>query len=378
MFGGIVLGPTVFGALAPEWHAGLFPVAGEAAGLRAAAVKLGMLFFMFTVGLDINPRTIRRNGLTAVSIGLSGTLVPLAVGIGLVYALPQRFGSTDDANRFSLALFIGAALANTAIPVLARILIDLGLLKERFGAIVMSAAVIDDLVSWTLLTVAVGQVATSNVSESSPAWLGGGVFAVAGFIVVMLLVGTAASAWFARVGNRRAGDLGGRIGVVSIVVLLSAAAAEQFGLHAFLGPFLFGVALTPTDDDAHNEAYDAIRLVAQGFFMPIYFVSLGLTTDFARSFSWPLVLAIAAAATIGKIPAAYAGARLGGLDRHTAWAVGCGMNARGAVGIILANLGLEKGVINEPTYVALVVMAIATSLFAGPTMKACLGRRGGL
>lgn len=374
MFGGIVLGPTVFGLIAPEWHASLFPATGESVALRGGAVKLGMLFFMFTVGLEINPRSVLQNGWTALGVGLMGTLVPLAAGVGMVYAMPGLFPVADERFRFLLALFIGAALANSANPVLARILIDLGLLKDRIGAIIMSATVVDDLMSWTLLFVVFGQIAVADGSAAATQSLGVHVASVAGFFVTTFVVGWIVSHYFAREHRRHANNISGRIGIVGVAVMLTAAAAEYLELHAFLGPFAFGIALAPPADDVDDEAYDGIRRFAHGFFAPIYFVSLGLTTDFARHFAWPLVVVIFVVATVSKIPAAYLGARFGGLDRRTSWAVGCGMNARGAVGIILANLGLENKVIDEPTFVALVVMAIATSLFAGPTMKACLSR----
>ena len=181
------------------------------------------------------------------------------------------------------------------------------------------------------------------------------------------IIGLEAAAWQEMAKSLRAA---GR----TFTLLLAAAAAEHLGLHAFLGPFVFGVAMMPPADDAEDEAYVALRRFVHGFFAPLYFVSLGLTTDFARHFTWPLVAAVTLVATASKIPAAYAGARFGGLDRRTSWAVGCGMNARGAIGIILANLGLDNRLIDEPTYVALVVMAIVTSLGAGPSMRACLGQ----
>ncbi len=369
MLGGVVLGPTVFGALAPEQQAGLFPLAGDAAVLRNAAVKLGMLFFMFTVGLEINARGILKNGIGAVAIGLFGTLLPLAAGIGSVYMLPRLFGADVAADKFPLALFIGAAMANSANPVLARILLDLGLLKDRLGATIMAATVVDDLVSWTLLFVVFEQLKSGGESRIVSSGVAAELLVLAGFFALTLVCGWLASRCLAKWHARRPQHVAGRIGFLSVFVLLSAAAAEYLQIHAFLGPFLFGVALTPTESDAQDETYEAVRRFAHGFFVPIYFVSLGLTTDFAANFAPLLTAVVLIAACVSKIPAAYAGARLGGLGSSMSWAVGWGMNARGAIGIILANLGLEKGVIDQPTYVALVVMAIVTSLLAAPLMK---------
>lgn len=381
MIGGIVLGPTVFGLIAPEMQAGLFPVAGSAAVLRNSAVKLGMLFFMFAIGLEINPRGVLHHGRSALFIGLIGTLVPLAAGFATVYLVPELFPIANEGHRFPLALFVGAALANSANPVLARILLDLGLLKQRLGAIIMSATVIDDLISWTLLFVVFEQMSLS--SSASPAGAGlvetgtlaGELIGIAIFLALTLTAGWIVSRWLAGWRKRHPENVSGRMGLIAVCVLLSAAAAERLEIHAFLGPFLFGIALTPTEEDALDESFESLRRFSLGFFVPIYFVSLGLTTDFVANFVPALVVVIVVAASVSKIPAAYFGGRYGGLDRRTAWAVGWGMNARGATGIILANLGLEKGAVDRPLYVALVVMAILTSILAAPSMKWILGDR---
>lgn len=375
MIGGVILGPTVMGAIAPEWQAGLFPTAGAAGALRNSVIKFGMLFFMFMVGLEINARSILRNGVVALSVGLLGTLVPLAVGIAMVYALPSLFHVATTGEKFAVALFIGAAMANSANPVLARILSDLGLLKDRLGAILMSATVVDDLVSWTLLFVVFEQMNNAVGEATTAAVVGSEIVAVLGFFVLTLAIGWLTSRVVSVWHVRRPQQVAGRMGLLSALILLTAAAAEHLQIHAFLGPFLFGIALTPTETEAEDETYEGIRRFSTGVFVPIYFVSLGLTTDFVAHFVPLLVFVILAVACLGKVPAAYLGARIGGLDSSSAWGVGWGMNARGATGIILANVGLEKGVIDQPTYVALVVMALVTSIMAAPFMKRCFAAR---
>jgi Kef-type K+ transport system membrane component KefB len=367
MLCGVVLGPTLLGAIAPEFQTSLFPTSGDAAALRNAVIKFGMLFFMFTVGLEINARGVLKNGRVALFVGLLGTLAPLAAGMALVYAAPHLFGLENPAHKFPLALFIGAAMANSANPVLARILLDLGLLKEKFGAIIMSATVIDDLVSWMLLFVAFEQI--SQPQAGIAAGVGSEIVELTAFFAGTLLVGAAASRLLAYWHRVRPQQSAGRMTVVAALLLLAAAVAESLEIHAFLGAFLFGVMLTPTPSEAEDQAYEGIRRFSNGVFVPIYFVSLGLTTDFAKHFAPVLVLAVILVACISKIPAAYVGGRLGGLGNRLSLAVGWGMNARGATGIILANLGLDRGAINLPTYVALVTMAIATSLAAAPMMK---------
>ncbi|HWA97728.1 MAG TPA: cation:proton antiporter, partial [Pirellulales bacterium] len=162
MFGGIVLGPTLLGALVPEWHALLFPAGTAAAAVRASIVKFGMLLFLFIVGLEIDLRQLRRNGLAALSIGAIGSLLPLAAGVGAVYLAPDLWHAPADEHRLSYALFVGACMANSANPVLGRILLDLGLLSERIGAVLMSATVIDDLIAWLVLPIVFADFATGG------------------------------------------------------------------------------------------------------------------------------------------------------------------------------------------------------------------------
>ena len=168
MFGGIVLGPTVFGWLAPSVYEWLFLSSANVTTVRDAATKLGMLFFLFYAGLEVNLSDLKTLGRKAVLIGLIGTVLPIAAGVGLVYALPRTFwGPAVQAHFFSFALFVGMNLANSANPVIARILMDLGLLTRSIGALIMSATIVDDLVNWTLFAMILGDIAPSNAVPHS-------------------------------------------------------------------------------------------------------------------------------------------------------------------------------------------------------------------
>lgn len=160
----------------------------------------------------------------------------------------------------------------------------------------------------------------------------------------------------------------GFMSVVSILVLVAAAIAEVAGIHAFLGPFLLGIALAPTAEE-RKEAYGAISQFVMGFFGPIYFVSMGLSCNFLTNYNSVLVFSVLLTACVSKILSSTFAAKLSGLDGSTSLAIGCGMNARGAIGVILAQIGYENKVINEPVYVSLVVMALVTSMMAGPMMQ---------
>lgn len=374
MIGGILLGPTVFGMLYGSGYDWLFPATGLAAAVRGGTIKLGMLFFLFLVGLEINLADIRRHGWGAILIGLTGTLIPLGCGVAIVYLFPSIWGLQNESLRFPFALFIGASMANTANPVLARILYDLGLLKKDFGALLLTATVVDDLVAWSVLVFVVGQFQPQAAADAASPGLVSGLLAVAGCLAAIVLLGSLLGPPLLRYGHQLLSRQSGVIAIVAALVLASAAASEALGIHAFLGPFFLGIALSSTAKE-HRPAYEVIHQFAMGFFVPIYFVSMGLTANFVTSFEPFLVLVVLLTACLSKTLSAYAGARLAGLENRTSWAIGCGMNARGAIGIILAGIGLENGIIVQPVYVALVVMCLATSLMAGPLMKLFLGEK---
>ncbi|MBI2826872.1 MAG: cation:proton antiporter [Planctomycetia bacterium] len=372
MLAGIVLGPTIVGAFAPEWQERLFSEAGTAADVRDGVIKLGMLFFLFVVGLEIDLTQLWKHGWTAFLIGTIGTAVPLASGVALAYALPASM-LPCHVPVLPFGLFLGACLANSANPVLARILLDLGLLRQNIGAVLMTATVVDDLVGWSLLAIILGNFdGDGNVSAGRAAITS--VLVVVGVFVALLFVGRFVAMPLLRRARQGAWPVG-FIGVAVVLILLSAAVAEYLGIHAFLGPFLLGLALAPTPKERH-EAYEVLNHFALSFFVPVYFVSMGLHSDFIKNFDAAWVASILLAACASKIASTFAAARMAGLDARTSLAVGFGMNARGATGIILAGVGLENHVIDQPVYVALVIMALATSLAAGPLMKSTLRIRG--
>ena len=168
MVGGIILGPTIFGLLAPGLYAWLFQSSEDVTVIREASIKLGMLFFLFVAGLEVNLSDLRRLGKRAILIGLVGTLIPIGFGVALVYALPRQFwGPAVNDHFLSFALFIGMNLANSANPVIARVLMDLGLLKSEIGTLIMTATIVDDLVNWTLFAIILSDIAPAS-SAGSP------------------------------------------------------------------------------------------------------------------------------------------------------------------------------------------------------------------
>lgn len=374
MFGGIILGPTVFGLLAPGLFDWLFQSSTNVVAVRDATIKLGMLFFLFIAGLETNISDLKELGRKAALIGLVGTLVPIAAGVALVYALPRDFwGAAVQPHFFAFALFVGMNLANSANPVLARILMDLGLLKGGIGTMCMTATIVDDLVNWTLFAVILSDISPSGSGNATnlPISIALVVLVFVLFLGVGRWVGPRSMRWI----KGHVTWPSGFIAVTAVVVLVSASITESLGLHAFLGAFLVGAALGGQGDE-HQEAHNVIARFALSFFAPIYFISMGMTTNYVTNFDWRLVLVILAVALVSKLFGVLLGTRMARMpiDRE-AWAIAFGLNARGATGIILAGVGLTAGVIDDRIFVAIVVMALVTSLLAGPMMHWLLSDR---
>lgn len=371
MIGGILLGPTLVGLLFPNVYNWLFQSSTTVTVVRDATIKLGMLFFLFIAGLEIDLSDLRRNGRQAILIGLIGTILPIIFGIILVYSMPSGFwGPHVQTHFFSFALFIGMILANSANPVIARVLMDLGLLKLELGTLIMTATIVDDIVNWTLFSIILSDISPN----SSPG--GVGLLPTLGLIVAFFIVilgigrfiGPPALHWV----RKHLSWPVGFIAITALVVLIASSISEALGINAFLGAFLVGAALGGKDNES-NEAHEVISYFVLSFFAPIYFVSMGMITNFASYFNLSMVVIIMVVAFISKIIGVIIGARLAGMqiNRETI-AISFGLNARGATGIILASVGLANHLIDEPIYVAIVIMAIVTSLVSGPAMNALI------
>lgn len=372
LVGGILLGPTVFGALAPNSYAWLFPNEGTISLGREAVIKIGMLFFLFVAGLEVNLAHLRRRRLSVASASILGILVPFGLGFGSVLFLPGLWGSQAHERGLTFAVFIGAALSISALPVIARILMDLDLIQEEIGVIVMTAATINDLIGWSLFVVVLSALVPGSPDRSL--WITLGL--VVGFSALILSLGR----WIGQPVLRRLRFLlawpSGFIGVITVLVLAAAALAEAIGIHAIFGAFLVGVAFGQGLEE-ENRAHEIIYQFAVSFFAPLYFVSVGLKADFAANLDLPFVLLLLFIACAGKIFGAGFGAWIGGVTLRKALAVGFGMNARGAMEMILASVALEYKLIDQRIFVALIIMALVTSMLSGPVMQRLVNKEQG-
>jgi Kef-type K+ transport system membrane component KefB len=363
MASGIVLGPTVFGRIAPRQEAWLFaPGPGETMIRGYGTVALVLL--LVVVGMEIDGRILRRRGKSALAAGLLGIVLPAVGGVALGLLLPDA-DLADPSRRVPAALLLGVALSVSALPVIAKTLLDLGLLKSDVGLMVMAAAMIDDLVGWLALSLLLGSLHAMRLDAGSllRTVLLGGMFAVAMRLAGSRLLDRA----FERLRRGGTATSGRVLSVVVVFASLGAATAHAVGLPAALGGFAAGLA---GGRSAKTRA--RTRIVVDDFvtyvFAPVFFASVGLRLDFAAAFDLPLCAAVFALGTMTKIAGGTLGARFGGLKWREATAVGFGMSARGAMGIILAAIARDTGLLGDRVFVALVVMALGTSILSGPAM----------
>ncbi|GIV66492.1 MAG: putative Na+/H+ antiporter [Bellilinea sp.] len=367
LIGGIILGPTILGWLFPDFFEWLFRSSQEVGILRDASIKMGMLFFLFIAGLEINFSNTNHVGRYAFFIGLFGTILPIAIGVGLVFLLPSNFwGPVAQKNLMIFGLFIGINLANTANPVIVRILQDLNLLKKEVGLITLNATVVDDSITWTLFAIMLSftHPQTGEISLGTNQTI----FLILAFFVLMLSIGRRFAPRALSFIRKSLTWPSGFIAFTALAILLIASIAEFLGIHAFLGAFLLGAVVAGKHPEA-EEAHTVISQFVMAFFAPIYFVSIGMKTNFIENFDFWLVLIILLSAIFSKFLSVLFGAKIAGMniDRRTL-AIASGLNARGATGIILAGIGLSNGLIDERIFVSLFITAILTSIAAGPLM----------
>jgi Kef-type K+ transport system membrane component KefB len=357
ILGGIILGPTVFGIAAPIMHSELFPAAGDSAPILHTVANLGLLAFVFIAGLEVDLCSIERQRRRTLLTSAFGILLPFALGFCMVMFLPGIWGTPQGDIRI-FALFMGTALSISALPVIARILIDLDLLKEELGTIIIGAATCNDVIGWSLFTLILSSLGT-GFSLALNLGLTLGVFGLTTFMI-----------WAMKSHESRlkSSSWGWLVDFVAASMLFASIVSEFIGAYAIFGAFLAGVILYQ-----RHDRRDAILKNAYGPVMsilaPIYFTSIGLKADFAANFDLTIVLLIFLAACAGKIIGAGFGAWAGGIDGRRALAIGFGLNARGAMEIVLASAALDYGLIDKRIFVALVIMALATTMISGTMIQ---------
>jgi Kef-type K+ transport system membrane component KefB len=369
---GILLGPTVLGMLKPDWFEALYPAGAVAGVVLSGFVQVAVIMLLFIAGLEVDLHIVWQQGRQALTTSLFGLIIPFVLGFVFPYLFPQFFGIADVNGRLTFALFMGTAMAITALPVIVRILMDINLFKSRMGLLVVASAMVDDLVGWLIFSVILGLIGKEGGSMP----LINTIILTIGFAAFMLTAGRGMLNRVLPWVNKKFAWPGGVLSLSLALCFMAAAFTEYIGIHAIFGAFIMGVALGDSEHFS-ERAKEIVHQFINNVFAPLFFVSIGLRVNFILNFDLGLTLIILAIAFVGKIVGSGLGTRLGGFSWKESLAAGFGMNARGAMEIILGIIALENGLINEKVFVSLVIMALVTSMTSGPLMKWSLSRKWG-
>ncbi len=348
-------------------------------------LNLAAVFLLLVAGLEVDLSIVWKQGKAALYVSMMGMVVPFAFGFGLAYAIPEVIGYDPDSDLlFPFALFLGIAMSITALPVIAKILMDLNMFRSDMGMLIMSSAMVNDLLGWIGFAMVLALVAgAATVGADGTAAAAGG--SATGDLLVtvgwtLLFVGgmLTLGRWLIHKSlpfiQANTSWPGGVLGFVLTIALVCAAATEAIGIHSIFGAFVAGVAI---GDSKHLRAKtrETIEQFINNVFAPLFFAGIGLRVNFIEGFDLWAVLIVLVVAILGKLIGCYFGAKWAGLSKRESAAIGMGMSARGAMEIILGQLALSYGLITEKLFVAIVVMAITTSLIAGPAMQAILRQK---
>lgn len=378
LLAGLLLGPTVFGAIAPGLREGVFPAEAGQAHLLDIVSFLGVVLLLILTGLETDLGLIASKGRAAVRISLSGIVIPLALGVVLGLQLGRQWvgvspGTGEPTPQLTFALFMGVAMAISAIPVIAKVFIDLKAIKRDLGQLTLAAAMIDDTLAWILLGIVAGLARSGSFEVGA---ILTSIASVLGFLLVAYTIGR----WLVVRSVRWVGRaLPGEAPLITTIMVFAlgfAAFAQYLNVEAVLGAFVLGIIAGQIRRVNHGIVH-MLEVIALSVFAPVFFASAGLKVDL-RSLTDPSTLAIGVLvlviAIVGKFVGAYAGAKWARLGHWEALSLGAGMNARGAVEIIIATIGLNLGVLGQDMFTIIVMVAIVTSLMAPPILRMTLPR----
>ncbi|GAA2714078.1 cation:proton antiporter [Actinoplanes palleronii] len=353
---GILIGPSIFGTLVSDR---LFPA--DVRPALAGLANVGLVLFMFIVGYELDQSLVRGRQRIAVSVSIGSIVAPLGLGAVLALWLAGRHDVTDI---LPFALFLGAAMAVTAFPVLARIVTDRGLIRTEVGGLALASAAVDDVIAWSLLAV----VVAVGTADGGLPWQ---VLGIIPFLVVMFRWVRPLLRRLA-VARERAGRLTPDVlAVILAGLLISCYLTEIMGLHAIFGAFVFGAVMPRAGGEAlRHEILERLEQVSVLLLLPVFFVVAGLqvdlsTIDGSTLLELALILLVAIS---GKFIGAYAGARLNRVGARQAGALATLMNTRGLTEIVILSVGLQLAIIDQQIFSMMVVMALVTTMMAGPLL----------
>ena len=372
LLAGIILGPSVFGAIWPSIQHTIFPIDASHRQMLSAVSELGVLMLLLLTGMETDLALVKRVRRTAAIISAAGILVPFACGYLLGELLPESI-LPDPGRRLLTSLFLATALSISSVKIVAAVLREVDFLRRNLGQVILAASIMDDIIGWTLLAFIGGLTAHGKIM------LGPLLLTVCGTMVFLVFCFTIGHRLVARLIRWVNDHFLIEMPVISVILILMLALAlvtDLIGVHTVLGAFVAGVMIGQSPIlTKHIE--ERLRGLIVALFMPVFFGVAGLSIDL-KVLGDPRLLGLAllviGIASVGKLGGCYLGSRLARLKSSEAWAVGLGMNARGSTEIILATIGLAIGVLNQRLFTIIVVMAVVTTLCMPPLLRWALAR----
>jgi Kef-type K+ transport systems, membrane components len=360
---GLLLGPSFLGWLAPQLSSQLLPPG--IAPFLAVIAQVGVILFMFLVGLELDTNLLRQRTRATVAISHTSMVVPFLLGAGLALWLYPRFAG-GGTSFTAFALFMGVAMSVTAFPVLARILTDTKMQTSRMGVLALTCAAVDDVTAWCLLGLVVG------VARAQPGHVLLTVAAAIAFILFVLLIARRGALWLVRRQTSQGTTTQPIFAIVCVSLLLSALLTERIGIHALFGAFLLG-AIVPHDSHLARDIREKCEDLVVVLFLPVFFAFTGMRTQIGllkEPADWLVCIVIVLIASLGKFGGGFFAARMTGSDRREAASLGILMNTRGLMELVVLNVGLDLGVLSPTLFAMFVLMAVVTTLATSPILQA--------
>lgn len=369
---GICLGPSLLGQYFPQVSNLVLNKESNSAIAFNGITSISVIMLLFVAGMEVDLSIIRQQGKTALKTSFLGLIIPLGLGFLVAYYQFPLFGENYNSHTqlILFSLFFGTAMAVSALPIIARTLMDLGLFRTKVGMIIIAAAMFDDIIGWLLFSVILGMMKPDTGAHGFIYTLGLTILYSVAMLTAGRIIINKSLPW----AQKNFSWPGGFLSISLGLAFLGAAFTEFIGIHAIFGAFIVGIAF---GDSVHltEKTREIVNQFVTNIFAPLFFVSIGFKVNFIANFDFQVTALVLIIAVICKLLGAGLGALWGGLTKKESLAVGFGMNARGTMEIILALLALQAGLINQKLFVAIVIMAVVTSVMAGPALQLLVKRQ---
>jgi Kef-type K+ transport system membrane component KefB/nucleotide-binding universal stress UspA family protein len=372
LIAGLVLGPSLLGALAPDWQHAIFPAAKEQKAMLDAVSQFGVLMLLLLTGMETDLKLVRRTGGASAIASIAGIIVPFICGVALGEALPDSM-LPDPSKRLITSLFLGTALSIASVKIVATVIREMNFMRRTVGQVILASAIIDDTVGWMITAVIFSLALQGHVDVWS---LAQSVLGTLAFMGLSLTIGRRVVFIIIRWVNDVFVSDFAVITAILLIMCVMALITDLIGVHTVLGAFVAGI-LVGESPILTRHIDEQLRGLIIAFFMPVFFGTAGLSADLTILKDPNFLLltcGLIVIASIGKFGGAFVGGKLAGLTFRESLALGTGMNARGSTEVIVATIGLSMGALSQNLFTMIVTMAVITTMVMPPTLRWALSR----